>query len=439
MKLTMRSISVILLFLVCLPQLGSAQAPSPLGDRPWLHRAQARVTTTPAEIWLQRNNYRWDTGAQDWALDKVYVVERNGQEQIVEEVVLTPGQNGLDSSLKYTYTYPIQGQPWTERLDQFWNGSGWEDNLRQLHSYDAQGNQTIDLEVQWTGGSWDTVGGAQFEYTYNLNNQAIELRNNNWDPMGNGFEPISRERYSYDSSNEPDTVWIDSWNGTTYVQSIRWLDINWNDYSAGQPAGYFVQIFNNGFWANWTRFNWVYGANGSYEQTDLSWINSAWVIMTRRVIDFDAQERLTLNETYNFTNNVYEFVAGSKFNILYNTDDQPLEIVRQTASADSIYLNSEKDEYDQIVSRSPAQLTDDQVKVFPNPFQDRLQLQFQDLKPQNWTFTLMDQTGKLVYSQTLANRTSFSSLELQIPQLPKGIYLYQLIGQEGISRGKLIK
>jgi hypothetical protein len=50
-------------------------------------------------------------------------------------------------------------------------------------------------------------------------------------------------------------------------------------------------------------------------------------------------------------------------------------------------------------------------------------------------FELIDVFGETVYSQPLTNSTQST---INITGLSNGIYFYQLIGNEGIQRGKLV-
>lgn len=429
----------VLLFAVPSGQSGFAQRVSPLHFGHWVQSNSQRTVSVLPETWTTKRNYNWDSGASDWELNNVTAATRNAQDQLVTEVILNPGPTSLDSSLRYLYTYAVVGEPWTERLDQTWNGAGWDDNMRQIHAYDSQGNKTIDLELIWTGGAWDTLTGTRFNFTYNTSNLITEVIEENWDSQSNLFEPVLRERYTYSLLNEPDSVWTDVFNLGSFVPSGRLLDITWNDFSAGEPAGYFRQTFNNGFWANIDRFNWTYGANGSYEQINLEWINSAWTIVGKYDVVYDAQERLTSFERFDFANNAYVFSTGSQYEIMYASDLQPTEIIRLTAASDSIYTNIEKDEFTAIVGRpSPFQQYAG-LSIFPNPFQDQLNIQIVDLPSENLHLKIYDQMGRLAFRSKWRTGSGNDTHSLELPELSPGLYLYILQGETGVNSGSLIK
>ncbi len=430
-------LSSILVF-ASLPFHSSAQQASPLHFGDWMHATSQRLATTPAETWSEKRNYFWGSAGGTWELRNLTAVTRNTQNQVLTEVILTPGPSGLDSNVKYVYTYPIAGEPWTERLDQVWNGAGWDDNYRQLHAYDAQGNQVIDLELLWTGGAWDTVSGARLSYTYNGNNLLTEVINENWDAQNEVFEPISRQRLAYNSNNEPDTVWTDAYNLGSFVPASRLLDITWNDFNSGQPSGYYRQLFNAGFWANFDRYTWTYGPNGSYQQINLDWASSAWTIIGKQEVAYDAQERLTAFERFDFTNNAYVFTGGSRYQISDDADNQPTEIIRLVAGSDSIYNNIEKDEFTSIVSQTPAYQVYHDLSLFPNPFDKTLNLMLSGIAPEDLQFEVFDQLGRTVFVTQWRSRPGSITRTFELPDLKPGVYFYRLQGDNGMNSGTLL-
>lgn len=436
-----RFLLVLLLAIVLYPGSGSlfAQQASPHGLNHLKDQSVQRVMATTAETWNEKRNYNWTSSSANWELNNVTHATRNVQDQIETEIVLTPGPLGLDSSLRYIYTYVVIGEPWTERLDQVWNGAGWEDNTRQIHNYDTQGNLILDLELLWTGGAWDTVSGARFLYTYNGNNDPTEVINENWDAQNEVFEPLSRDRYSYNSAGVPDTAWTDAYNQGNFVPSSRLLDLTWNDFDAGQPAGYYRQFFNNGFWANGNRFTWTYGANGSYEQINLEWINSAWTIIGKYNVDIDAQDRLTSFERFDFVNNAYIFQTGAQFQITYDGNFQPTEIIRLVAATDSIYDNMEKDEFTAIVGRSPSYQPYQGLSLYPNPFENTLDLELSDIKAEDLHFELFDMMGRKVFERQWRTGSGRVLQHFNLPELRSGVYSFRLSGETGVSSGQLLR
>ena len=68
------------------------------------------------------------------------------------------------------------------------------------------------------------------------------------------------------------------------------------------------------------------------------------------------------------------------------------------------------------------------VRVYPNPAQEVINLQYKPLKKQVH-FILLDSNGKIVLTKELAKNSSFDNISLK--DLPNGLYYYQLEKQEG--------
>lgn len=99
-------------------------------------------------------------------------------------------------------------------------------------------------------------------------------------------------------------------------------------------------------------------------------------------------------------------------------------------STDSFGCSVVSEVYDFRVTSVTEQSSADQLKLYPNPIYDQLNI---DL-PGEWQFTLTDLTGKVVLKSHFKARTSISTA-----QLPNGMYLYSLSNGDQLLQGKLLK
>ncbi|OQX81275.1 MAG: hypothetical protein B6D61_00890 [Bacteroidetes bacterium 4484_249] len=79
-----------------------------------------------------------------------------------------------------------------------------------------------------------------------------------------------------------------------------------------------------------------------------------------------------------------------------------------------------------------------QISVFPNPFNDKLLISFENKNDSFYKFTLLDSSGRKVKSATI-NNSGQNKIDLE--GIRNGIYFYRLQNSEGknIGEGKLVK
>jgi hypothetical protein len=101
-----------------------------------------------------------------------------------------------------------------------------------------------------------------------------------------------------------------------------------------------------------------------------------------------------------------------------------------------LYATKESSSCDFITAVSELQLKDNELKVYPNPANDKLTINLPFSRKQKATVDLYDLTGKLIRSNTL--KESEDELEISTANLSEGIYIYKLnVNGAYIKSGKL--
>jgi predicted LPLAT superfamily acyltransferase len=80
-----------------------------------------------------------------------------------------------------------------------------------------------------------------------------------------------------------------------------------------------------------------------------------------------------------------------------------------------------------------------EVVVFPNPAMDKVHIQFSSPKSEDVTIRLADITGRIVQSLTMTTEAGLNTAALEVMQLPKGIYLLELVNTEGRTVKRFVK
>jgi hypothetical protein len=76
--------------------------------------------------------------------------------------------------------------------------------------------------------------------------------------------------------------------------------------------------------------------------------------------------------------------------------------------------------------------------VYPNPSNGNIHLLLPETGTSIFTFTIFDMTGKLLQSGTLERAGDKMVYNLDLTQLPKGIYLFKLDGGKSVYENKVI-
>jgi hypothetical protein len=80
-----------------------------------------------------------------------------------------------------------------------------------------------------------------------------------------------------------------------------------------------------------------------------------------------------------------------------------------------------------------------EVVVYPNPAMDKVHIQFSSPKSEDVTIRLADITGRIVQSLTMTTEAGLNTAALEVMQLPKGIYLLELVNTEGRTVKRFVK
>lgn len=67
------------------------------------------------------------------------------------------------------------------------------------------------------------------------------------------------------------------------------------------------------------------------------------------------------------------------------------------------------------------------LKLFPNPVIDLLNIQFKSANEENVLIQIMNVQGKILYQQRFTNQTGINNLSIPLASFQKGLYLCQLI------------
>jgi len=84
-----------------------------------------------------------------------------------------------------------------EEINQIWDGSAWVNNTKYSYTYDGNNNLIEVLYQWWDGSAW--VNSSKGSFTYDVNNKRTEWLRQNWN--GSAWENYNMGSYTNDVNN----------------------------------------------------------------------------------------------------------------------------------------------------------------------------------------------------------------------------------------------
>lgn len=248
---------------------------------------------------------------------------------------------------------------------------------RSLYNYDENGNNILieNQILNTTSGLWENYQKYEYMYTGNLISRLDIFI---WTGSGWPLTPYSSQIYDYTS---PDIYNV----------------IYQNDSGAG--------LVNNAI--TYYTYN-----NGKLLEIETKlWINDAWKENSKYTITYDSNDNLYESNQYSWDDVANNYVLNSK----------------------TLYFWSEADPFVLATSSQKILL----AKIYPNPFQDELNISLKSALENNAVLQLFDLQGKEISKMEL--QKGAKSIKLNNPYLSKGVYLLQLGNTKTNQTFKIIK
>lgn len=371
--------------------------------------------------------------------------------------------------------------------------------MRITMGYDAQGNQSSMLIYEEDNGTLALTEGDSLAITYNGNVPASAL-STTYNADSSAWLPNARfTNITYGTNGHPTGIVMEYWDGTAFDLSERYSDLAWNLGFAGISAtiGGLVDISNFLFsefpydqlaleyassptdfteeWfenANWElrskqtstgpagaitsileqmRDNnaWVddYSQNFTYTNGKFAEIlylaknGSNWDTSGRISRTYDSQGMMTLDKGEFYVQGNWQTDYATRFDFDYTSDNRVYRFtIEEYDPSTSTFMFTEKREYyfgsfnlgvaDQAMSS---------LKVYPNPVQDVLTIDYKANNAGKLQTRLFNINGQLVAQNSYQLYQGENQFQLDFTALPAGIYQLQLQGDGGTTTRRLVK
>ena len=78
-------------------------------------------------------------------------------------------------------------------------------------------------------------------------------------------------------------------------------------------------------------------------------------------------------------------------------------------------------------------------EVYPNPASANATITFNSLADQKYVITLTDMIGNIVYSDAISATKEFNSMEINVADLAKGVYILSIKSEKGGTESQRIQ
>ena len=340
-----------------------------------------------------------------------------------------------------------------------WNDTTklWTNYSKRANTYDDNGNNTQSTGYAWVKATGTWIPDWKSGISYNEKQNASQYLAYDWDKAINEWVPDYKNVYSYNSDGTMPQILQYDWD----IKTSQWV-ISWKSIYSYNSKGYLTQILD--YYSDETTFKWVlawkylYSFDVKGKQTQqleyfLDEKTSEWVADSKIEYTYDVNENMSEYQVYNRNQDTDQLELDWKREYTYDNRYSHTDLVsylsslwqnhlltgqltsmwnKSTSSWDHPVYNSTF-YYSELNITSANSLKLKLAEIYPNPASEYINFHFTGIDNQA-KFELFDLNGRQVISENVLNGG-----KLDVQQLTKGVYFYNIITNENRQSGKLIK
>jgi hypothetical protein len=332
-----------------------------------------------------------------------------------------------------------------EQYSESWTNNVWVRNSgnQDLRTYNSQNKMTERTTRIWSGtdSAWVNEN-FETEFIYDAQQRLQSYILKNWDTT----QWINAEKYifNYTAGDIPNGALLQEWNGTSFVDSSRIIDLQWNQWTGypdnSVPGSYILQKNLNGSWVNFQKITFTYDNFGS--QTILTEVFSGgiWKNSSRfqQLIDAQLNPTFFALEEYNDALSRWDTLFGSWNVHSYDAQNRILETISRnfqmvpgpTPDDPPIFawVDSQRKVYTShvainITGLSNAKMDENSILLFPNPVTAGSAY---SISGTEGFYSVKDLQGRTLQSGVINSGQSLSS-----DGLTPGLYQVQVLNPQG--------
>lgn len=382
--------------------------------------------------------YNWNELNNEW--DMVWKEDISYNENELKQAEINYNwKNGLweaNHKTEFYYTVHLLDR----REYSWWDDYEMEWVLKDKLSYKYDTNEHITqlLDSKWSGLQKIWVNDSLSVFNYNNNQLITSSYVSFWSTYTNEWEYLTETSYGYFSDNNLRKLYS-TWDFSYLSWMAQQLDtlIYGENHELLEQKHMMINSTQTNWLNDWKRTFLYYGNDLIHEELFLSWdeIQKEWVEISKTSYSYDANWNLTMKTVFYFDwdlllwNN--QFQTSNEFstaNKILGTTYSYWNYGKWNPLYHYTYFYSDYTRVD------TEEFTFD-LKVYPNPAQEVLYIQFQNNTKSITFLSLYDATGRMVYKQKLNHLTS--EYEIVIPKLKSGLYFLVLEADKEIITRKI--
>ena len=340
----------------------------------------------------------------------------------------------------YNYVQEFDGNNnLTSNVAQYWNGTAWVNNTKNLYFYDTANRLTSMVLQSWGGTSWVNV--AEDLYSYDAAGHVYSDQYMLWYMPTTTFMPSSQKVYFYDLTGNKTTELGQVYNSTlgTYDYSTRYL---YTYNSANQLLTTTYSTWDGSAWVNSTLYTNTYDSTGNrttqlYQTYDGT--SSVWVNTTLNLYSSFTGSHMAQSET----DQVWDTTGGGmwvntrKYTYTYNSYSQMTSSTGISWNSGGFWEYALGDPmsnyyYGTYTTSSVTNISNKggEANVYPVPAQNMLHIDLAWNEAQPSTITIIDVQGRIVRNWDAPSGTQYHS-SISVDNFADGVYFIRISGAQG--------
>lgn len=356
------------------------------------------------------------------------------------------------------------------------------ENQLDQYIFDQNNNQTSSTHKNWNT-AW--VNSIKDSSIYNSNNKISSKLSYKWNTISKAWVNSIKETTIYDIHGYDSVKLVQVWKSTIWVDSVKtitsfvingkleqgcqttqksingtWSNtmkviftIDLTDMNAPKTISMLMQQWTVGAWSDlfrYTNISYRDGYDGMFTYSADMWINNAWVNVSSRIFngnvlteDNGFSKTITTYDTYfkvlnelvqNNLNNKWTTISlkTAKYNAnnlaMYNTIKQFVNDTVSLSDSTVYYYHNQLTENQKLKQNIGS------ISLFPNPNDGYFKVNSSDAKV--YSIEVYNVSGLKVYCNTRINQ--IISDEIDLSDLPKGVYFVKIIGATQTVSQKII-
>jgi len=398
--------------------------------------------------------WNWHTVGSIWGLDyKEINMVYDPNNNLISKLRQFRNATAWVNTLLTTNTYDANNNL-TSEVYQQWNNNAWENTDSITYTYDANDNRTSKLWEQWNGSGWNNYD-LRID-TYNVANYLISEVQYWYDTA---WENDGQDIYTYDGNNNLTSELEQGWNGSTWDNSWQriytydaynnrtselwqnWINSAWeNELQANysydvnnNKISVLEQHWNGSGWVNYSQHAYTYDAsNYLISESGQDWIGNAWEDAYQTTYTYDANYNLInvlklRHISGSIWRNNYQYIST------YDDNNFTLSNSHKFWNLSGTVLQGDSTDYyfHTIVGINNLVGREGSITVYPNPTSTSITL----LTPIKGSLSILNINGKEILHEGITEPKT----QLDINNLPSGVYFVKVTGEKTVQVGKFIK